>query len=188
MAAHADGDLRVVELSEPAAVHGGRVLGDLVHAKRRVVALHEPRVGMAAAAERGDLLTRRACRCNPFGGTHGLHALLVGVAAVARHAAESLGAVDVVGEGLRRRRQPVVADLEVAGRTVVLGRLSGGGEHATPAIPPRLPAPRAFPLSHMTARNPRIQGRAPGNQLGFGGCFASERLDEGDQVRHLPVA
>jgi hypothetical protein len=122
MAAHARRDVGIPQVAQAAAVDRRRVLGDLVHAQRGVVALHEGRVGVAAAAELHDLLARGLAD-EPLGGTHGLEAVRLGVAAVATRAPETLGLVDVAVECLGGRRQALVSRLEVACGALVHRRL-----------------------------------------------------------------
>ena len=151
MTAHARRDLGIPQLAQAAAVDRRRVLGDLVHAQRGVVALHEGRVGVAAAAELHDLLARGLAD-EPLGGTHGLHAVRLGVAAVAGHAPEALGLVDVAVECLGGRRQALVSRLEVACGALVHRRLGsrdpgpsqqGEQERGLPVRTPLTPKARA---------------------------------------------
>ncbi len=102
--AYAGRDFRVVEFHQSPPVDRDLILGDLVHAKRGIVALHELRIRVAAAANRRDLAVPGHADV-PFGGIHGFEATLPGVTAMAGDAAEPLGRMHVFRVLLHRRGQ-----------------------------------------------------------------------------------
>ena len=168
MAAHARRDLGIPQLAQPAAVDRRRVLGDLVDAQRGIVALHEGRVGVAAAAELHDLLARGLAD-EPLGGIHGLHARPPWRRRRGRRRSRSPWPC-----GCRRRmpwRAPPAARLP-----------SRGGMRRT--CPPAAGLPAAPGQASRASRRRPASPDALTPRLGRP-SWLTDRLEERDEVRHL---
>src|SRR2546428_7872433 len=109
MTAHADRDFGVSVPVETLAVHGGVILGHLVHTKRGIVLPHEARIGVTVPANLGDLLARRFAD-ESFGAVHRSHRRVLGVAAMAGNATKALEGMDILSKILHRLCQPVDAN------------------------------------------------------------------------------
>ncbi len=155
VAARALGD-EEVSPAQLLAVHAGPVLRELIHADRRVEALHEGGVGMALPAEQRDFGPRRLAEKSLPPIVRLLLVLLRRVAAVAGRAGKAGLDVDVIRGRPGRRREPRVVEHEVAFETAVDRRPA-----ASPGAPrtcgpcrrrrARAPARRSFMMASSRA-------------------------------------